>query len=82
VKDTFAPLERASVSLSAERLTSSKRAETVRTLVAVGTPRLAFMLVTIRAAAPRSGVASLSMVAEGDGDGVLVAVATVGTVER
>ena len=36
VKETFAPLERASDSLSAARLISSRRAGTVRTLVAVG----------------------------------------------
>ncbi|GMA88583.1 hypothetical protein GCM10025868_38330 [Angustibacter aerolatus] len=33
-------------------------AGTARTLVAVGTPRLASMLLTTRAAAPRSGVRS------------------------
>ncbi len=37
------------------RLTSSSLAGTSRKLVAVGTPRLASMLVTIRAAAPRRG---------------------------
>jgi hypothetical protein len=56
------PAGAASVSLSAERLTSSSLAATLRTLVAVGTLRLAFMLVTMRAAAPRSGVASISVV--------------------
>src|SRR5690242_5865465 len=40
------------------RLTSSSRAGITRKLVAVGTPRLAVMLATIRPAAPRSGVAS------------------------
>src|SRR6202035_1461961 len=40
------------------RLTSSRRAGTVRTLVAVGTVRLASMFATIREAAPRNGVAS------------------------
>src|SRR5262245_46849873 len=39
------------------RLTSSSFAATVRTDVAVGTPRLASMLSTTRAAAPRSGSA-------------------------
>ena len=58
VKDTLAPLERDNDSFNATRLISSNRAETVRTLVAVGTARLAFMLVTMRAAAPRNGVAS------------------------
>src|SRR5918994_2469 len=37
------------------RLTSSSLAGTLRKLVAVGTSRLASMLVTMRAAAPRSG---------------------------
>src|SRR5690606_30342455 len=37
------------------RLTSSSLAGTSRKLVAVGTPRLASMLATMRAAAPRSG---------------------------
>src|SRR5437763_15436205 len=37
------------------RLTSSSRAGTSRNEVAVGTSRLASMLVTIRAAAPRRG---------------------------
>ncbi len=85
VNDTFAPLERASVSLSAARLISSKRAATLRTLVAVGTLRLAFMLVTRRAAAPRNGVASLSMATDGVGvgaDAFDAAAATEGTVER
>src|SRR5450755_5069170 len=36
------------------RLSTSSLAGTARTLVAVGTPRLAVMLVTVRAAAPRS----------------------------
>src|SRR5580658_1888564 len=35
-------------------LSTSSLAGTARTLVAVGTPRLAVMLVTVRAAAPRS----------------------------
>ena len=57
VKLTFIPAVRMSWSLSAPRFTSSNRAGTVRTDVAVGTVRLASMLLTIRAAAPRSGVA-------------------------
>ena len=56
-------------------------AETLRTLVAVGTPRLWVMLVTIRAAAPRSGVACASTLTW-DFTGAGVATATVGTVER
>src|SRR5665213_1452296 len=42
------------------RLTSSSLAGTERTLVAVGTPREASMLATIRPAAPRRGVAGSS----------------------
>ena len=53
VKLTFAPVVRASWLLRIWRFTSSRRAGTVRTLVAVGTPRLASMLATIREAAPR-----------------------------
>ena len=66
VKLTLAPVVRASWLLRICRLTSSSRAGTVRTLVAVGTPRLASMLAAIRAAAPRSGVAS-SLPAADDG---------------
>ena len=58
VKLTFAPVVRANWLFRTRRLTSSSRAGTVRTLVAVGTERLASMLATIREAAPRSGVAS------------------------
>src|SRR6516165_10286795 len=58
VKLTLAPVVRASWLLRMSRLTSSRRAGTVRTLVAVGTARLASMLATMREAAPRSGVAS------------------------
>ena len=58
VKLTFMPEVLTSWSLSAARFTSSRRAGTVLTEVAVGTPRLATMFDTIRAAAPRSGVAS------------------------
>ena len=65
VKLTFMPVVRTSWSFRAARLTSSRRAGTVRTEVAVGTPRLATMLVTILAAAPRSGVASGTGVATG-----------------
>ena len=83
VKDTLAPLARASDSLRAIRLISYNLADTVRTLVAVGTARLAFILVTIRAAAPRSGVASSSISTMALGGGACTTlVATVGTVER
>ena len=58
VKLTLAPVVRASWLFRIRRLTSRSRAGTVRTLVAVGTDRLASMLATIREAAPRSGVAS------------------------
>src|ERR1700691_3296209 len=58
VKLTFAPVVRASWWLRIRRLTSRRRAGTVRTLVAVGTVKLASMLATMREAAPRSGVAS------------------------
>ena len=54
VKLTLAPDSRARCWLTMARLTSSKRAGTVRTLVAVGTPSDASMLVAMRAAAPRS----------------------------
>ena len=57
VKLTF-PAEpvRTSWLLSMRRLTSRMRAGITLKLVAVGTPRLAVMLATIRPAAPRSGV--------------------------
>src|SRR5271154_6113095 len=72
VKLTFAPVVRASWLFKMRRLTSRRRAGTVRTLVAVGTARLASMLATMREAAPRSGVASsfsLSVAARGAGAG-------------
>ncbi len=47
------------------RLTSSSLAGTPRTLVAVGTSRLASMLATMRAAAPRRGTPSSSAVEAG-----------------
>ena len=43
------------------RLSMRSLAGTARTLVAVGTVRLASMLVTVRAAAPRSGCTSSSL---------------------
>ena len=58
VKLTLAPVVRASWLFKMSRLTSSRRAGTLRTLVAVGTDRLASMLATIRDAAPRSSTGS------------------------
>ena len=82
VTETFAPLERASDSFMAPRLISRSRADTVRTLVAVGTARLAFMFATMRAAAPFSGVASVSNATTALAAGAGAAEATLGTVER
>src|SRR5271154_3961228 len=58
VKLTLAPVVRANWLFRMRRLTSRSRAGTVRTLVAVGTAKLASMLATMRDAAPRGGVAS------------------------
>ena len=58
VKLTLAPVVRASWLFKMRRLTSRSRAGTVRTLVAVGTPRLASMFVTMRDAEPRRTVAA------------------------
>jgi hypothetical protein len=82
VKETLAPLDRANDSFRAVRLISKSRADTVRTLVAVGTARLAFILLTMRAAAPRNGVASASIATTGLTAAGATDVATVGTVER
>ena len=68
VKLTLAPVVRASWLFRMSRLTSSRRAGTVRTLVAVGTPRLASMLATILDAAPRSGVASSGAASTAEAD--------------
>src|SRR5207302_11206051 len=57
VKLTLPPLVRDRWLFRIVRLTSSSLAGTWRTLVAVGTPRLASMLETMRAPAPRIGVA-------------------------
>ena len=57
VKLTLPPVVRNSWLLTMTRLTSSSLAGATRTLVAVGTPRDASMLATIRPAAPRRGVA-------------------------
>src|SRR5438552_12606350 len=57
VKLTLPPRLRDRWLLRTLRLTSSSRAGTTRKLVAVGTDRLASMLATMRAAAPRIGVA-------------------------
>src|SRR5688572_7390603 len=56
VKDTLPPRERARWLLMTVRLSMSSLAGRLRALVAVGTSRLASMLVTTRAVAPRSGV--------------------------
>ena len=56
VKETLPPRPRCSALLMTVRLSMSSLAGTARTLVAVGTARLAFMLVTTRAAGPLSGV--------------------------
>ena len=83
VKLTLAPVVRASWLLRMSRLTSSSRAGTVRTLVAVGTPRLASMLATIREAAPRSGVASSFTAAIGaSGAGAAAAAGAAGSRRR
>src|SRR5664280_24542 len=82
VKETLAPLERDNDSFSPARFISRSRDDTLRTLVAVGTAKLASMLVTIRAAAPRSGVACVSMSVTGSVSVGGAAVATLGTVER
>ena len=55
VNDTLPPRVRARWLFRIWRLTSSSFAGTERTEVAVGTPRLASMFATMRAAAPRSG---------------------------
>src|SRR3954447_5360956 len=55
VKLSFPPRVRLREPFMTRRLTSSSLAGTSRKLVAVGTSRLASMLATIRAAAPRSG---------------------------
>jgi hypothetical protein len=55
VKLTLPPWRRRRCPLRTLRLTSSSRAGTVRTEVAVGTSRLASIASTILAAAPRSG---------------------------
>src|ERR1700735_305646 len=54
VNDTLPPRPRRRWLLMTIRLSTSSLAGTARTLVAVGTPRLAVMLATVRAAAPRS----------------------------
>ena len=82
VKETLAPLERDRDSLSAARLISNSRADTVRTLVAVGTARLASMLATMRAAAPRRGVAASSTSGATTTGAAGADEATLGTVER
>ena len=64
VKLTLAPPTRRSWLLRILRLASSSRAGTTRKLVAVGTSRLASMLATMRAAAPRKGTAGSALAGE------------------
>ena len=56
VKETFPPRARARWLLMTMRLSHSSLTGTERTLVAVGTVRLASMLETVRAGAPRRTV--------------------------
>ena len=60
MKETLEPVVRDRDSLRATRFVSSNRADTTRKLVAVGTLSDAFMFDTMRAAAPRRGVADSS----------------------
>ena len=59
VNDTLPPRPRRRWLLMTIRLSASSLAGIARTLVAVGTARLAVMLVTVRAAAPRSLLTSV-----------------------
>src|SRR6185437_12525181 len=63
VKETLPPRARFRWLLMTMRLSISSLAGTARTLVAVGTWRLASMLVTTRADAPRNGRTSVSSLA-------------------
>src|SRR4051812_36476289 len=67
VNDTLPPRPRRRWLLMTTRLSISSLAGMARTLVAVGTARLASMLVTMRAAAPRRGDVPPSEVAAGLG---------------
>src|SRR6202008_3200071 len=58
VKETLPPRPRLRGLLTTMRLSISSLAGTARTLVAVGTARLASMLVTVRAATPRRRTSS------------------------
>ncbi len=69
MKLTFPAPVRASWLLRIWRLTSRSLAGTTRTDVAVGTPRLASMFSTVRAAAPRSGSGSSPSSTIGPGRG-------------
>ena len=62
VNETFAPDVRARCSFIIARFISSSRAGTVRTLVAVGTARLASMLLAMSSDAPRRATAPSSRV--------------------
>src|SRR5579859_6666121 len=73
VNDTLPPRPRRRWLLMTIRLSISSLAGTSRTLVAVGTPRLAVMLMTVRAAAPRSLLTSVP-----SGSGGVVAAGTAG----
>src|ERR1700677_832899 len=59
VNDTLRPRPRRRWLLMTILLSTSSLAGTARTLVAVGTPRLAGLLVAVRAAAPRSLLTSV-----------------------
>src|SRR4051812_33866228 len=65
VKEALPPRPRLRWLLITVRLSTSSFAGTARTLVAVGTARLASMLATTREAAPRSGRRSLPAAAVG-----------------
>src|SRR3982750_626269 len=65
VNDTLPPRPRRRWLLMTTRLSISSLAGMARTLVAVGTARLASMLLTTRAAAPRSGWRGVAVSAAG-----------------
>src|SRR3954449_8611056 len=67
VNDTLPPRPRRRWLLMTTRLSISSLAGMARTLVAVGTARLASMLLTTRAAAPRSGWRGVAVSAAGVG---------------
>src|SRR6185437_9840601 len=69
VNDTLPPRPRRRWLLMTILLSTSSLAGIARTLVAVGTARLAVMLLTVRAAAPRSLLTSVPSAGGGGGDG-------------